>query len=388
MPKRLHSIDMLRGLVIVIMALDHVRDMLGHSAVRPADFSEADGLLFFTRWVTHLCAPTFVVLAGVSAYLYGAKGRSKVELSRFLLTRGLWLIVVELTLVGFGWNFNISAQYAPFLQVIWVLGVSMIILAGLIWLPLSVIAGLSIAMLLAHNLLDDIQPASEKASAIWRLLHIGGLLSIADTPIIYVSYPLVPWPGVMALGYVLGAYFVGDQAHMSRNLIVAGALMTLAFGLLRYINAYGDANLWQAQGHSVATVIDFFNTTKYPPSLHYLLMTLGPAALLLGLLERITAKRGLMSIARNALATIGRVPFFFYVVHLYVIHAAALLLGIFQGIPIAQTAVVFAFYPEQFGVGLAMVYFFWVCVVLAFYPACRWFAGVKARRKDWWLSYL
>lgn len=386
--KRLTSIDTLRGLVIVIMALDHVRDMLGTPSVRPMDFADADAPLFFTRWITHLCAPTFILLAGTSAYLYGAKGlggvsgRSKADVSRFLLTRGIWLVFVELTLVGFGWNFNISANYAPVLQVIWVLGVSMIALSGLIWLPLSLVAVIGIAMIAGHNLLDGIQPAREQASAVWRLLHIQGLLTVNGTPIIYVIYPLVPWIGVMAVGYVIGPYFSRVRENRPRTLILAGLAMTLIFILLRCWNLYGDANLWQAQASAEATMVDFLHVTKYPPSLQYLLMTLGPAIMLLGFFERVDGALG------NALVTIGRVPFFFYVAHLYVIHLIALGLGLYQGIPIAETAVVFIFYPKEFGVGLPAVYLFWVVVVLAFYPACRWFAGVKARRRDWWLSYL
>ncbi|RLA48008.1 MAG: hypothetical protein DRR06_00805 [Gammaproteobacteria bacterium] len=380
--KRLTSIDMLRGLVIVIMALDHVRDMLGAPSVRPMEWADADASLFFTRWITHLCAPTFVLLAGTSAFLYGASGRTNGDISRFLLTRGIWLVFVELTLVGFGWNFNLGSSYAPVLQVIWVLGVSMITLAGLIWLPRSLIAFIAIAMIAGHNLLDGIQPASEQASIVWRLLHVRGLLTIGGTPLVYVIYPLIPWIGVMALGYVIGPYFVGSRHRRPRNLVLTGLAMTVTFVLLRYWNIYGDANLWQVQGSTEATIVDFLNATKYPPSLLFLLMTLGPAIMLLGLFERRAGALG------DALVTIGRVPFFFYVAHLYVIHLIALVLGLFQGIPISQTAVVFVFYPQDFGVSLPLVYGFWICVVLAFYPACRWFAGVKARRRDWWLSYL
>ena len=380
--KRLTSIDMLRGLVIVIMALDHVRDMLGAPAVRPMEWADADASLFFTRWITHLCAPTFVLLAGTSAFLYGASGRTNGDISRFLLTRGIWLVFVELTLVGFGWNFNLGPMYAPVLQVIWVLGVSMITLAGFIWLPRWLIAFIAIAMIAGHNLLDGIQPATEQASIAWRLLHIRGLLTIGGTPLVYVIYPLIPWIGVMALGYVVGPYFVGSRHRRPRNLVLTGLVMTVTFVLLRYWNIYGDANLWQVQGSTEATIVDFLNATKYPPSLLYLLMTLGPATMLLGLFERRTGVLG------DALVTIGRVPFFFYVAHLYVIHLIALVLGLFQGIPISQTAVAFVFYPQDFGVSLPLVYGFWIFVVLVFYPACRWFAGVKARRRDWWLSYL
>ncbi len=385
--KRLTSIDMLRGLVIVIMALDHVRDMLGVSAVRPTDFEDADAPLFFTRWITHLCAPTFIFLAGTSAFLYGAGGRSKVDVTRFLLTRGVWLIFVELTLVNLGFHFNIGATYLPLLQVIWVLGVSMIILAVLIHLPTSGIAFIGLAMIAGHNILDTIQPAMGEASIAWTLLHVGGFITLGDKPVIYALYPLIPWVGVMALGYVIGPLFASDrfvegQSNRPRMLVLTGLVMTLGFVVLRYWNLYGDANPWQTQISIETTVVDFFNVTKYPPSLMFLLMTLGPAMMLLGWFERVE------SILGNALVTIGRVPFFFYVLHLYVIHGMALGLGVIQGIPVSQTAVAFPFYPKEFGVSLPVIYVFWVAVVLAFYPACRWFAGVKARRRDWWLSYL
>ena len=379
---RLTSIDMLRGFVIVIMALDHVRGMLGDLSVRPTDFADADIALFLTRWITHLCAPTFIFLAGISAYLYGATGRDKVGVTRFLLTRGLWLVFVELTLVGFAWNFNIGDNYVPVLQVIWALGVSMIVLSGLIWLPRTMIAIVGITMVAGHNMLDGVQPAAEEASIVWTLLHIKGWVHSGGGPFIYAVYPLVPWVGVMALGYVLGPYFVGARDNRPRHLVAMGLAMIISFVMLRYFNLYGDANLWQIQGTTEASLVDFLNTTKYPPSLLFLLMTLGPALVLLGCFERM---EGVLS---RALVNIGRVPLFFYVAHLYVIHLLALVLGVIQGISIAQTAVIFVLYVKDFGVNLPMVYLFWLLIVLAFYPACRWFAGVKARRRDWWLSYL
>lgn len=380
--ERLASIDMLRGLVMVIMALDHVRDMLTPPQAGIVDFAGAGASLFFTRWITHLCAPTFVLLAGTSAFLYGAKGRSRIDVSRFLVTRGAWLVFVELTIVNLGWNFNIGSSFFPVIQVIWAIGMSMIALAGLLWLPRIAIAGIGIAMILGHNLLDVIQPPAEMASAGWLLLHIQGVLSIGGNPIVFVGYPLIPWIGVMALGYAVGPVFVGFDRARPRRLLWAGFLLALAFFALRLPNFYGDPNPWHVHDTLEATLVDFFDTTKYPPSLQFLLMTLGPAFILLGAFER--AKGDFA----DSLVVFGRVPFFFYIVHLYVIHLVALTVGLLQGFPIREIAVIFISYPPDFGVALGTVYLLWLAIVLALYPACRWFAGVKARRRNWWLSYL
>ena len=378
---RLTSIDMLRGLVMVIMALDHVRDMLGPLPA-DLDFAGADAALFFTRWITHLCAPTFMLLAGVSACLYGAKNRSRSEVSYFLLTRGAWLVVVELTLVDFALHFNFERLFPLGFAVIWALGMSMIALAGLIWLRRSAIVGIALAMILGHNLLDAIQPPVESASAIWIVFHIQRLASIGGAPIGIFVYPLIPWIGVMALGYAIGPVFVDANRERPRRLVWTGALLVLSFFVLRFANLYGEPNPWSVHDTLEATLVDFFHTTKYPPSLQFLLMTLGPAFMLLGVFE------GAKGHWAHALVIVGRVPFFFYVVHLYVIHSVALGVGLWQGFQIQDIAIMFLFYPPGFGVSLGPVYLFWIAIVLALYPACQWFAGVKARRRDWWLSYL
>jgi len=381
-PRRLVSIDGLRGLVMVLMALDHVRDMLGSARPEGLDFARADAALFFTRWITHLCAPTFVLLAGTSAYLYGAEGRPRAEVSRFLVARGAWLVLVELTLVSFAWNLNLGPAFVPLLQVIWAIGVSMIALAGILWLPRAAVAGLGLAMVLGHNLLDGIEPAADGVPAAWVLLHLQGPLSIGGQPLAFVVYPLVPWVGVMALGWALGPAFAGADPGRPGRLVRTGLGLCLAFLALRFLGLYGDPNPWRAQGGFEAALVDFFDTAKYPPSLQFLLMTLGPALVLLGAFER---ARGPLA---DALVTVGRVPFFFYVVHLYLIHLLALALGAVQGFPVREIAVLFIAYPPGFGVGLGAVYAAWIAVVLALYPACRWFAGVKARRREWWLRYL
>lgn len=303
-------------------------------------------------------------------------------LARFLASRGVWLVFAELTFINFAWNLNLGPRFVPVLGVIWAIGVSMIALAGLVWLPRAAIAGVGFALVVGHNLVDAIQPAADAASAGWRLLHVPGILAVGGTPIGYVAYPLVPWIGVMALGYALGPTFLGADPGRSRRLVRAGVVVTLAFVALRLPSLYGEPNPWHAHDTLVATVIDVLDTTKYPPSLQYLCMTLGPAIALLGVLERPG------DAAADALAVVGRVPFFFYVVHLYVIHVLALAVGAAQGVPVRDVAVLFVRYPPGFGVDLASVYVFWVAVVLALYPACWWFAGVKARRREWWLSYL
>jgi uncharacterized membrane protein len=384
--KRLASIDMLRGFVMVIMALDHVRDMVTQpqpvlSAAQLQDFSDAGGALFFTRWVTHICAPTFILLAGTGSFLYGAKGRSKGDVARFLLSRGAWLLVIELSVINFAWNFNLGPKMMIPLQVIWAIGWSMIALAGLVWLPRTVIAAVGVALVLGHNLLDRVQPLASGASAGWLLLHIQGPLR-TGWPTIQVVYPLIPWTGVMALGYAMGPYFVAHNPERPKRLVQVGALFTVAFFALRVPNLYGEPVAWSSHANVVATLVSFFNTTKYPPSLQYLLMTLGPALMLLGCAERISGR------VADAFVTIGRVPLFYYVLHLYVIHVVAIVIGIAQGYGVRDTAVLFLAYPKGFGVTLGSAYVVWIGTVLALYPACVWFARVKARHRGWWISYL
>jgi uncharacterized membrane protein len=383
--KRLASIDMLRGFVMVLMALDHVRDMVtqprGTDPSAAVNFSGAAGGLFFTRWVTHICAPTFVLLAGVGAYLYGAVGRrSKGEVARFLLSRGAWLVFIELTVVNFAWAFNLRSM--PVLQVIWAIGWSMIGLAGLVWLPRVAIAAVGVAMIVAHNALDSVQPLPSEASPLWLLLHIQGPLTIGGTSVAFVIYPLIPWVGVMALGYAIGPYFVGPNPARSMWLLQLGTLLTLAFLVLRATNLYGEPVGWAPHEDVAATLISFFNVTKYPPSLQFLLMTLGPALMLLGWFERLTGR------VAGMLVTIGRVPFFYYVVHLYFIHAIAVSIGLWQGFSVRDMAVRFLDYPANFGISLRGVYLVWVVTILALYPACAWFARIKARRRESWVRYL
>ncbi len=382
---RLTSIDMLRGIVLVIMALDHVRDMVTHplSANYSAavDFAGSASALFFTRWITNFCAPTFVLLAGVSAFMYGAiQQRSKGEVTRFLVTRGVWLVFLELTFVGFAWSFNLHTK--PFLQVIWAIGWSMIALAALVWLPRGVIAGFGVVMIVTHNGLDSIQPVLSEASPLWVLLHIPGTLTVSGTPVALVVYPLIPWIGVMALGYAMGPYFMGPNPDRPRRLLLTGAVLMLLFLVLRVTNLYGDPMAWAPQQSIAATIISFLNVTKYPVSLQFLLVTLGAALMLLGWFERLTGR------ASNILVTFGRVSFFYYILHLYLIHVISVSIGLWQGFTLHEMAVIFLETPQNFGLTLSGVYIVWIITVTAMYPACKWFAEIKARRRDWWLSYL
>jgi uncharacterized membrane protein len=373
---RLVSIDALRGLVMALMALDHVRDMVTTPLASGLDFSAARPALFFTRWITHICAPVFFLLAGISSSLYEAGGNSKGDLTRFLIIRGAWLILIELTVVRFAWNFNWTAL--PILQVIWALGWSMIALAGLLWLPRAAIAALGIALVLGHNALDE----QQSTSPLWLILHTPGLLMKDGAPVAFVLYPLIPWIGVMALGYASGPYFAQSNPTRPARLIQLGVLLTAGFLILRSLNLYGEPLAWSIRSDPAATLIEFFNLTKYPPSLQFLLMTLGTALILLGWSERAAGA------AARMLAVFGRVPFFYYIVHLYLIHAVSVLIGLTQGFDLNQMTVPFTQTPPGFGLSLAGAYVVWALILAALYPLCVWFAHWKAGHRAWWTGYL
>lgn len=401
MNRRIDSIDLLRGIVMVIMMLDHTRDFVHNAALQfdPTDLSRTNIALFLTRWITHFCAPVFVFLAGTGAYLQLARGKSKAELSRFLVTRGLWLIFLEPTLVKLGVFFNPDIRFLGFLQVIWVIGISMIILSVLIYLPKSVIAAIGLLMITLHNLLDSIRVAgwhgpgtatpalSEK---LWILLHQAfyAFPVLGDnTPVIAVIYPLVPWVGVMAVGYAFGALYQLDAQRRRHLLLIIGGVATALFIAIRAINIYGDPSRWSQQKSLVFTVLSFLNTTKYPPSLLFLLMTLGPSILALALFEAKESGGAL----RNFFVTFGRVPLFFYLLQWYTAHSISILLHLAFGKPASwlwRSPVDFGQSPTGIGFNLVVVYLVWMAGILLLYPLCRWFAGVKQRRRDWWLSYL
>jgi uncharacterized membrane protein len=379
----LDSIDLLRGLVMVVMALDHVRGYFSDATFDPADLSRTTPALFLTRWVTHFCAPVFVFLAGTGAYLYGTHGKTRNQVAWFLLTRGLWIVFLELTVVRFTWTFDVNYQITV-LQIIWVIGWSMVVLAALVFLPTEYVAIFGIVMIALHNLFDGI-PADGLGSWgwLWRILHTGGPMMPIPDRLVFAAYPLIPWIGVMAVGYAFGAVMHGDPAARRRRLLVLGTLVCLAFLLLRASNVYGDPRRWSVQTDPLFTVFSFLNCHKYPPSLLFLLMTLGPAIVFLGLGE---GKPGPVG---RFLITYGRVPMFFYILHFALIHGAALASSYLRAShdfgpwhpPLAYP---FPWYRYT----LPEVYLIWLGVVLVLYLPCRWYAGVKRRRKDWWLSYL
>ncbi|MET0214368.1 MAG: heparan-alpha-glucosaminide N-acetyltransferase domain-containing protein [Vicinamibacterales bacterium] len=374
---RIHSIDVLRGIVMVLMALDHVRDYFTIARFDPLDLSQTTPALFATRWITHFCAPVFMLLAGTSAYLLGRK-RSPADLSRFLLTRGLWLVVLEFTVVAFAWTFNFRYPLGFTLLVIWALGVSMVSLAALVYLPLRWIAVVGLLLIAGHNAFDGVRPESFGVWApLWNVLHVPILL-----PQALVQYPLIPWIGVMAAGYVLGTVYEMDRRPRRQYFVALGSGAIILFITLRAGNVYGDPLPWSPQASGLLSAMSFVNTQKYPPSLLYLLMTLGPALILLAVLEY----------ARGTWATIaetfGRVPFLFYVAHIVLAHLAAGIIALATGHGLEILTNVFVFYPRDWGFGLPVVYVAWLLVVAALYPACRRFAEVKRRRRDWWLSYV
>jgi len=402
--RRIDAVDMLRGLVMVIMLLDHTRDFAHVDAMHfdPSDVARTTVPLFFTRWVTHFCAPVFVFLAGTGAYLQRVRGRGDGELARYLVTRGLWLVVLEFTVVRLGYSFNLDYSFVGMLQVIWTIGISMIVLAALLRLPTALLGALGVAMIALHNLLDGVRvapwggpgtPAPAMGARLWMVLHQPGFLPVAgsDGPTAFVLYPLVPWVGVMLAGFAFGAVYRMEPVARQRLLVRLGAAVTALFIAIRMANVYGDPSRWSVQPRPVFTLLSFLNTSKYPPSLLYLLMTLGPALLLLALFER-RLERGATGATARALTTFGRVPMFYYLLQWPVSHGIAIIAGVIAG----QT-VAYQFFdpfhkpsppPPNVGFSLPMVYLFWAIGLLILYPLCRWFAALKARRRDWWLGYL
>lgn len=380
------SVDVLRGLVIVVMAIDHVRDYF-HFQVDPTNVSNTIPALFFTRWVTHFCAPAFMLTAGIAANLGLSRGKTRRDLSWFLVTRGLWLVVLEVTLVRFGWMFNFDYHLVFFL-VIWTLGWSMVILAGLIWLPLRLLAAVCLVVIAGHHVLDGIQ-VTGPLSWLWTIVHSPGVLTPAPGYTIAVPYVLVPWVFVMALGYCCGPIFRWEPARRQRLLLWAGTLATAGFVVLRAINDYGDPGRWSHQPTAVFTALSFLNTQKYPPSLDFLLMTLGPSCLALALFERWRDRFS------EILQVYGRVPMFFYLLHLPAIHATAVLFalarygdaGFLFRNPGPDAAGAFSS-PPGYGYSLWVVYGVWLAIVAALYPVCRWFDRYKRTHRAAWLSYI
>lgn len=379
---------------MIVMALDHVRDFFSHELLSffPLDLQKTYPAIFFTRWITNFCAPVFCFLAGTSAFLSFRRGKTRNELARFLLSRGLWLVFLEVTVIRcLGWNFEFDYR-ATGLLVIWALGWSMVVLAALIYLPRALIAAVALAMIAGHNLLDGVRPEAFGSLAwIWNILHVPGPLAEWPWPrfTIIILYPLVPWIGVMAAGYAFGPLFQMESSARRRRLWWWGLGITVAFIAIRAINGYGDPQPWHSQKNALFTVLDFIRCQKYPPSLLYLLMTLGPSIAALAWLDRVRGKW------RHPFVVIGRVPLFFYVLHVSLIHLLAVVLAYAKyghaewvvGAPWGQNESS-PQPPADYGYSLLGVYVIWLAVILVLYPACAWFAGLKQRRRDPWLSYL
>ena len=389
--KRIESIDLLRGIVIIIMALDHVRDYFhaDNFLYDPTDMTKTNAAVFFTRWITHFCAPVFVFLAGTSAFLVGER-KTKNELAAFLLKRGLWLMLLETIVINFAWSFNPAYPFFR-LQVIWVLGLAMVILSAMIYLPPKIILLIGLLILFGHNLLDNIHATGNSArDFLWGVLHERKRFTIG-TKTIATGYPVISWVGIMALGYCAGALYKKGMIAIVRKkyLLIIGTTAIVSFLLIRGINLYGDKAPWEFQPSFILTLCSFLNVTKYPPSLMYSLMTLGPALILLAVLEKPLSWLG------KIIIPIGRVPLFFYILHLFLIHMLAVVAVVLSGRPWTDMILPLnanakdAPWLAGYGFSLAGTYVVWIAVVLLLYPLCKWYDQYKTSHKEkWWLSYL
>lgn len=387
---RLNAIDLLRGLVMIIMALDHTRDFFHISAFTsdPLNLQITSPQLFFTRWITHFCAPVFVFLSGMSVYLQSLRKNRK-ELSSFLIKRGLWLILVELTLVSFGITFDVSFSLIA-LQVIWSIGISMVLLGLLIYLPFSVLLTLGLIIVLGHNALDYYERNNPPPYSIfYHLLHRPVFYPLGGGYTLGILYPFLAWTGVMILGFCFARLYSSyeDRKQRARVSMATGAGLILFFICLRFMNGYGDPLPWSEQPREGFTILSFINTQKYPPSLLYLCMTIGPALLFMGIFGR----------AENRLSRIitvyGRVPFFYYILHFYLIHVVSAIATLLRGHSWSEAANGVPGFPFKFvfpgeGYSLEVVYLVWIAIVVSLYPLCKWFSEYKRKHSQWWLSYI
>ena len=390
---RIESIDVLRGIVMIIMALDHTREFfhMGAYTADPLDLATTTPILYFTRWITHFCAPIFVFLSGTSIYLQSLRTTPQ-ELRTFLLKRGLWLIFIELVVVSFCFTLN------PFfnvliLQVIWCIGISMVLMSVLLRLPFKLILALGLVIVLGHNLLD-IPEAAEgfKANFWWMLLHRTGAYPFDEGRILYILYPFLPWMGLMLLGYCSGVFFSPNYSREQRGrvLVRLGLGAVLLFVVLRFVNIYGNPAPWSAQKNTVLTVLSFLNVNKYPPSLLFMCMTIGPAFLMLAWLERVN--NGVTKVLR----TYGRTAFFYYLIHFYLIHISSAICFLARGHSVAEAfdfatknQFPFLFIIPGEGYSLTVTYVIWVVIVVGLYPLCKWYDRYKTGHPEkWWLSYL
>lgn len=385
---RIVSIDLVRGLVMVLMALDHTRDFFSQANFDPLDLQQTSPALFFTRWITHLCAPLFIFLSGTSTYLSLSRSGDPAGQARLLLMRGALLILLDLTFVRWaGWNFSLDFDRVR-IGVLWAIGWSMIFLSVLIRLRVQAIGLIGLLMILGHNLLDGLRPEHfGGAGWFWQILHAGGGFEWGTGRRVAASYPLIPWLGVMAIGFAYGPVFQLESARRRLTLLREGWALIVVFILLRLGNLYGDAAAWSAQSSDIYTLMSFLKCTKYPPSLHYLLMTLGPGLILLAILDRPTP--GWLKPAN----VFGQVPLFFYLLHLPLIHALATLADLGRyghaewqfGWPFVTPRPA---EPQDHGFGLLIVYLSTAFVVACLYPLCRWFAGLKRTSRELWVRLL
>lgn len=402
---RLDSVDLLRGLIMVFMALDHTRDFFSHLHFAPEDMTQTWPTLFLTRWLTHFSAPGFFFLAGTGAFLSLSRGRSPAKVSRFLWTRGLWLVFLEMTIIWLAWTF---APGFGFGGVIWALGWSMVAMALVVRLPLPWVAAFGAVMVAGHNLLDHVQPQMlGNFYWVWLILHQPGFIPLPPPSFIhlppgaffgfFVLYVLVPWMGVMALGYAFGAVLRRPPEERQRWTLRIGVAATALFFVLRGFNAYGNpaqgflgSGTWSVQSSLGMTLVSFFNTTKYPPSLHFLLMTLGPSLIALAWFDKLAVKQKLGPVGRFVVV-FGRVPLFYYILHLFLIHSMAAVVAMAWGQPY-QWLLHGGFFlnlpPPGYGHNLPFIYLAWATAIGILYLPCKWFMDLKARRWDWWLSYI
>lgn len=387
--KRIETIDLLRGLVMIIMALDHTRDFFHKEAFTgdPLNADTTTPLLYFTRWITHFCAPTFVFLAGTSAWLQSLR-KSKKELSRFLITRGLWLIFMEISIVTLGITGDIHYGLI-ILQTIWSIGISMVILGLVIWLPFPLILLTGILIVFGHNAIDFAEKGRADFPVWWQFLHRPGVLPIGANHAIGIFYPFLSWSGLMMLGYCCGKIFSEMETEKrNRTLLWTGIGLLVFFIIMRLVDAYGDPLAWSKQKDGLRTFFSFMNVQKYPPSLLFMCATIGPGLIFLALVKNTGSK------IAQIISVYGRVPFFYYILHFYLLHLLNIIAYLSRGHSFAEGAAGIPNFPFRFtvpgeGYGLGVVYMIWIAVVIALYPLCRWYDRYKrAHKEKWWLSYL
>lgn len=385
---RIDSIDLLRGLIMIIMALDHVRDFFHSQAFigSTTNMQTTTPILFFTRWITHFCAPVFVFLAGASIF-FQSRRKTKKELSIFLLKRGLWLILLEVVVMSFAYSFDPQLR-AILLLTIWSIAVSMIITGLMIWLPMSIILTAGLIIVLGHNALNYYEAKNPDTGIFYSLMHQVRFINLGNNYQLFALYPFLSWTGLMLIGYCFGKFFTDKEGgERKKRLIITGIAVTALFIILRAINIYGDPSKWSPQKNGVFTVLSFLNPTKNPPSLLFTTMTIGPAILFLAFAGNI--KNRLTKI----ITVYGRVPFFYYVIHFYLIHFAVMIIFFIKGHSVTtdlptQPSLIPNFIIPGEGYSLGVVYVIWIILVIIMYPLCKWYGDYKQKHKKWWLSYL